>query len=736
MRKAKVSQQGTVTVSWKKVSGAGGYIVMRSEKKKSGFSRIAKLTSGSKKSYKDSKTNPGTTYYYKVRAFKKKNGKTVKSGFSKVVSAKIPKAVKAGSQEDFAEAVSQMNKKYSSNDDMSAASMDPFASARLIVKGKKADISFDSCDPVAVVQSKDKYYILQFATPAAARKAAKKIDAMASVIYVEPDTMQEVLGFSTGKPVSSVPSFSASSVDPDTADMYANVSSLSWGTTTVRSYSYASSLKSLSRSVTVAVVDSGVGYHPFINDRVLSGIDYVDGDNDPRNDGCAHGTHVTGIIVDNTPELNVKILPVRVLGNDGRGWMTDITNGIRYAVDHGAKVINLSLGGTHYGNYYEDAIAYASSKGVSVVVSAGNAGTDLSDTCPAHIPDAITVGATDSYDNIASFSNYGSAVDVSAPGVYIYSTVPDGYYQPMSGTSMAAPFVTATAAMFRLDYPTASVASIQRLVRNNVKDMGIAGWDQYYGAGRLFLPAKRTNHTYPATSVSLNRSSLSLTVGQQGQLTATVSPAYATNKTVSWSSSNSGIASVSGGTVTANKAGTAYIYVRTANGKQASCKVTVKSAAPEKPAPGKTVTLKKASLYLTGSALRPMATTLWKKGTYTVKATRGFVRFVAMSAGTYKFSFSNMKTVGVSGYDWNIGYVSFEDSNGYYLSSSRVRINGAQTNTAYLSTQDGKIVTYPNKDSWLPSRTALVKLKKGEVIYLAMNLENGGRLSTLTFKIA
>ncbi|MDN4592860.1 S8 family peptidase [Polycladomyces subterraneus] len=208
--------------------------------------------------------------------------------------------------------------------------------------------------------------------------------------------------------------------------------------------------------IRVAVVDTGVQYnHPDLYGKVIKGYDYVGKDWDPS-DGNGHGTHVAGVIAAATNNHkgiagiapNAMIYAVRVLDNNGNGTLENVANGIIHAADQGAKVINLSLGAGYDSQTLKDAVQYAWSKGAVVVAAAGNSNSSQP-SYPAYYDQVIAVGATDKYDNKASFSNFGSWVDVAAPGVDIYSTYPIAYgqYATMSGTSMAAPHVSGLAAL-------------------------------------------------------------------------------------------------------------------------------------------------------------------------------------------------------------------------------------------------------------------------------------------------
>jgi thermitase len=207
-------------------------------------------------------------------------------------------------------------------------------------------------------------------------------------------------------------------------------------------------------SVEIAVIDTGVdNTHPDLDGKVINGHDYVDNDNDPM-DLNGHGTHVAGVaaaVTNNQQGIagmapKAKIYAVRVLDENGEGTLDKVASGIVDAADHGAKVINLSLGSSQSAQTLKDAIDYAWNKGAVVVAAAGNDGTSAP-TYPAYYNQVLAVAATDNNDHKADFSNYGKWVDVAAPGVDITSTYVGGGYKTMSGTSMAAPHVSGLAAL-------------------------------------------------------------------------------------------------------------------------------------------------------------------------------------------------------------------------------------------------------------------------------------------------
>jgi subtilisin family serine protease len=201
-------------------------------------------------------------------------------------------------------------------------------------------------------------------------------------------------------------------------------------------------------NVIVAVVDTGVDTtHPAFA-RVVQGYDWADHDSDPSEtgfgDAYGHGTMVAGVIVLVAPQA--IIMPVRAFDSEGVGKASDVSNAIRYAARQGAVIINMSFGLPVVSAPIQAAINFASRRGVVLIASAGNNNTSLP-PFPASDPQVMAVAATDSADLKASFSNYGSYISVSAPGVDIHSAYPGGTYATWEGTSFAAPFVSGEAAL-------------------------------------------------------------------------------------------------------------------------------------------------------------------------------------------------------------------------------------------------------------------------------------------------
>ncbi|MFC1955031.1 S8 family serine peptidase, partial [Chloroflexota bacterium] len=207
-----------------------------------------------------------------------------------------------------------------------------------------------------------------------------------------------------------------------------------------------------SRSVRIAILDTGIDVnHPDLAGKIVSSKNFTDSET-PYSNGNSHGTHVAGIAAAATDNgigvagvgYNASLMNVKVLGDNGEGLYSWISEGIIWATDNGADVINLSLGGTDPSLTLKDAVDYAWSKGAVVVAAAGNHGSSAP-FYPAYYSNCIAVAATDSADNLYSWSGYGNWVDVAAPGES-YSTTPGGYAYK-SGTSMATPFTSGLAGL-------------------------------------------------------------------------------------------------------------------------------------------------------------------------------------------------------------------------------------------------------------------------------------------------
>lgn len=260
----------------------------------------------------------------------------------------------------------------------------------------------------------------------------------------------------------------------------------------------------------VAIVDTGLDYNHkvfkdsgavWVNTAELNGRAGVDDDgngyiddirgwnfwasnNNPMDDD-EHGTHVAGIVLGVSQDIMkttldpaiIQIMPLKFLGADGSGTTADAIAAIYYAVNNGASVINNSWGGSSYSQSLHDALAYAYEHKVLIVTAAGNYGknNDSNPMYPANypVPSQISVAATTDTDYLASFSNYGSqSVHVGSPGVAILSTIPDGLFRYMSGTSMAAPFVAGMAALSIREANHLSGYQIKNIILNSSASVG------------------------------------------------------------------------------------------------------------------------------------------------------------------------------------------------------------------------------------------------------------------------
>ncbi|TCZ75567.1 peptidase S8 [Paenibacillus albiflavus] len=247
--------------------------------------------------------------------------------------------------------------------------------------------------------------------------------------------------------------------------------------------------------VIVAVIDTGVDLtHPDIEPHIASGYNVIKPEDQPDDD-VGHGTHVSGVIsalVNNRLGVagmtwSSRILPVKVLDETGAGSTYAVAQGIIWATDHGAKVINMSLGNYATSSFLHDAIKYAYDKDVVLIAASGNDNTDRP-SYPAYYPEVFAVAASDSNNNRASFSNYGDYIDVTAPGVNIASTYPKNQYVALSGTSMATPHVSALAALIRATNPSLRNTEVMDIIRTTAQDIGDPGTDSYFGYGLINVP--------------------------------------------------------------------------------------------------------------------------------------------------------------------------------------------------------------------------------------------------------
>jgi len=265
-----------------------------------------------------------------------------------------------------------------------------------------------------------------------------------------------------------------------------------------------------SKDVIVAVLDTGVqSDHPDLKGRLVKGTNIVDPSAPPEDD-VGHGTHVAGIIaadVDNNEGVAgmtwfTKVMPVKVLDSSGAGSTYSVAEGIIWATDHGAHVINMSLGNYAQADFLHDAIKYAYERGVVIVAASGNDNTDRPGY-PAAYPEVLAVAATDPDEARAEYSNYGDYIDVAAPGSSIPSTYPGSRYAALSGTSMASPHVAALASLVRAANPGLSNQEVMDVLRSSAKDLGTSGKDIEFGYGQIDVMSALQTASGAQTSLQL-----------------------------------------------------------------------------------------------------------------------------------------------------------------------------------------------------------------------------------------
>lgn len=325
-------------------------------------------------------------------------------------------------------------------DDDTVTLSKPYQTQRLIVKSK---YDIDPLDSVAIVEGYNDLHIVQFDSEESAKAAQEYYEKQNRIEYTEPDLVVSAAEYDE--------------VETTAADENMGISygdHLSWGSEAIGVDDYIDYLPSVDQlsEIVVGIIDTGIDYdHEFLKDRVIRtnyNISSSGNEND-ENDDDGHGSHVAGIVVDNSTS-NVKVKGYKVLDNEGYGTISGAAIAVEYATAEGVNVINMSLGVRGTSETMEKAVNAATDAGITVCVSAGNNGQPASENCPANIENCITVMALGKDgDNYLRpyWTSWGNLVDLAAPGVSIYSTYMDNGYETLSGTSMACPFVTAAAAL-------------------------------------------------------------------------------------------------------------------------------------------------------------------------------------------------------------------------------------------------------------------------------------------------
>ncbi len=397
-------------------------------------------------------------------------------------------------------------------------------------------------DPEVVLSGPNGKYTMLFTTAEEAEKAATAINAQNNIVYAEVD----------GSVVSC-----SSTIYDHTDYTYHTWAANPMGFPEILDMCSVEA----SGNVLIAVIDSGVAEHSQIQPRIAKlGHDYVDNDADPTNDGTGHGTHVAGIIADCTPSLAVNLFPIRILNNSGGGTIANTVNAIDEAVEAGCSIINLSLVSQSTSKALDDAVNRAVARGVTVVAAAGNNSSNVSSYSPVHLHTngLIVVGAVSSNGSLASYSNYGSSVDVYAYGTSISSCAIGGSYVNKSGTSMAAPHITAACAILKLLHQPTSPASTEAWLKS------IAGDETY--------PVPMLARMVPS-EVGITARQMTLCIGDRIALQPEAYPELSMMNLV-WTSSNESVAGIEDHILTARACGKTVLTVQCSRWVFA-CNVTV-----------------------------------------------------------------------------------------------------------------------------------------------------------------
>src|SRR5579862_9050013 len=246
-----------------------------------------------------------------------------------------------------------------------------------------------------------------------------------------------------------------------------------------------------SANIPIAVIDSGAdSTHPDLGPKLIAGWNFLTGNSNTAETGCSggHGTAVAGAAAaatnNGTGVAGVAwantIMPLVVLDSSCNASYSDTANAITYAADHGVRIINISLGGTSDSSTLDNAVSYAWNKGAVVFAAAGNS-SNSTPMYPAASPFALAISATEPTGTLASFSNYGSYIDLAAPGDNILSTEQGGGYWYCWGTSLATPVAAGVGALALSANPSLTATQLVNILEQNADALGgMTGWNQYF----------------------------------------------------------------------------------------------------------------------------------------------------------------------------------------------------------------------------------------------------------------
>ncbi len=378
------------------------------------------------------------------------------------------------------------------NKDTVETNMIPYREGEILVKLQKDATSLEKISLINSIDNsitaenirnvEDDYLLVNIPSDFTVEEAIKKYEDNPLIDYIQPNFMYKL--------------------EENTMEANVNDPIIQYHLQTIGMYSAWDYFRSsTNNNISVAVLDTGVDTtHPDLKSNIKFSRDATNNFKAIIDDLTGHGTHVSGIIsavcnngigVSGATYNKVSLMCIRVFKYKNSSlvaYTSDILKGYEYAVNNGARVINMSLGFLGAKGYYdkllETAINSAANKGVVTVCSAGNENSGAQHY-PSDFEACIAVMATDSNDKRASYSNYGDTKDISAPGTSIYSTLPNGKYGAMSGTSMASPVIAAVVALMLVKNPKLTVDEVKNILFNTAVDLGTKGKDIYYGWGRV-----------------------------------------------------------------------------------------------------------------------------------------------------------------------------------------------------------------------------------------------------------
>lgn len=395
---------------------------------------------------------------------------------------------------------------------MEKAEKDEFELMRLLAECTGTLPDLTPWNPETVLLDRDGMLVIQFSTVAETRAAYEALKKEPSLKDLMPDSVMKLDVWETIDTVGDDTCDGIGEIIGEQERSYTGSYNDQSGMKALNIPAFAANAVSVSRSITVAVLDTGIyrNHEMFSGHYDDNGYDYVRGKPLNHVDEHGHGTHVAGTVVDTTRGFNVYVRDYRVLNASGKGTTSNIVNAIRRAADEGCEVINMSLSGSYTSSgysMYKKAISYAAGKGSVVCCSAGNDSKNTSKVVPACVTVSgcivvSSVKAGSGTPDRSDFSNYGSSVDVCAPGELIKSAAKNGGYTYMSGTSQACPHIAGICAIIRLYTDRSTPAQVESYLRTICVDLGAAGKDKYYGSGIPDMAALLSQYQLVSASVT------------------------------------------------------------------------------------------------------------------------------------------------------------------------------------------------------------------------------------------